>query len=294
MALLIGLFYIAIMLVLLSSRRQAILRRRLGLRPALLYAAPVALGGVFLGILALERALRPEFALLLAAYLAAPTTLIYASRALGRRLSWRDLAAVLLLWLPVEFTLGKELVPAHAHGVANEAAQGTATVLALVLFVVFRNWPDHKYRWPSRGRDFLYALAGFAALAIPLALLGRWLGFLGPFRFPEQADPLGFLRLFLITLLGVAIPEELLFRSLIQNWLMRRLGDPVRGLLAAAVVFGAAHLNNGPGPLPNWRYMILATIAGFGYGLVFQRSSSVLASASLHALVNTVRHTFFG
>jgi len=292
-ALLLGLFYVAIMLALLSCRQQAALRRRLGLQPALLFLAPLLLWCVFLGVLAVAGAVTAGFAFVLAAYLAAPTVLVYATRQRGRRLAGRDLAAVLLLWLPVEFTLGKSLVPVHAHGIANEAAQGTATVLALGLFVVFRDWPDHKYRWPRRGRDFLNALAGFAALAIPLALLGRGLGFLGPFRLPVRPDPVGFLRRFVLTLLGVAIPEELLFRSLIQNWLMRRLGDPVRGLLAAALVFGAAHLNNGPGPLPNWRYMILATIAGFGYGLVFQRSSSVLASASLHALVNTVRHTLF-
>ncbi|MGB9606058.1 MAG: type II CAAX prenyl endopeptidase Rce1 family protein [Bryobacteraceae bacterium] len=294
MSWLIALFYIAIMLSLLSTRRQAAWRRRLGLRPALIFLAVLALGAVFLAVLAIEKALKAAFAVLLLAYLLTPTALIYGRRQSGRRLDWRDLGAVLLLWLPVEFTLCKSLLPAHVHGVANEAAQGTATVTALLLLVIFRAWPDHKYCWPRRSRDFLNALAGFAVLAVPLGVLGRLLGFLGPFGPRPGASPLGFLRLFVITLLGVAIPEELLFRSLIQTWLLKRLGDSWRGLVAAAVVFGAAHLDNGPGPLPNWSYMILATMAGFGYGVVFQRSSSVLASASLHALVNTVRHTFFG
>jgi membrane protease YdiL (CAAX protease family) len=39
--------------------------------------------------------------------------------------------------------------------------------------------------------------------------------------------------------------------------------------------------------------VILASIAGFIYGKVFQKSTSVLSSAGLHALVNAVRHTFF-
>ena len=64
-------------------------------------------------------------------------------------------------------------------------------------------------------------------------------------------------------------------------------------VLLAALIFGCAHLNNGPGPLPNWRYAIMATIAGVAYGKVFQKSSSVFSSAFLHALINTSKHVFF-
>ena len=64
-------------------------------------------------------------------------------------------------------------------------------------------------------------------------------------------------------------------------------------LLAAAFIFGCAHLNNGPQALPNWRYMILATIAGLAYGRVFQRASTVLSSATLHMLVDWTKHFFF-
>jgi membrane protease YdiL (CAAX protease family) len=71
------------------------------------------------------------------------------------------------------------------------------------------------------------------------------------------------------------------------------LGFTNRALLVAAVIFGCAHLDNGPGPLPNWRYAIMATIAGFAYGKVFQKSSSVFSSAILHALINTSKHVFF-
>lgn len=294
MATLVALLFIALMLAVFSARRRAALRRFFGSRPAAIFLVPLALAAFFAGVLAAEGALAPALLPLLAAWLLAPTALIYAGRYAGRTLSGRDLAAVLLLWLPVEFTVGKSLIPPHAHGIANELAQGTALAMGLVVFVVFRNWPDHKYNLPRRARDFFYALIAFALLAIPLALLGRALGFLGAFRLPADGNPLAFFRRFAITLAGVAIPEELLFRSFIQNWLVRRMGGPARGLLAAALVFGAAHLNNGPGPLPNWPYMLLATIAGLGYGLVFQRSSSVLASAFLHALVNSVRHTFFG
>jgi membrane protease YdiL (CAAX protease family) len=92
---------------------------------------------------------------------------------------------------------------------------------------------------------------------------------------------------------ATALPEEILFRALIQNVILQRLGPTNLALLLAAVIFGCAHLNNGPGPLPNWRYAILATIAGFAYGKVFQKSSSVFSSAILHTLINTSKHLFF-
>jgi membrane protease YdiL (CAAX protease family) len=112
-------------------------------------------------------------------------------------------------------------------------------------------------------------------------VIGLWLHFLAPFHAPG------------LILVGTALPEEILFRALIQNWLMQKFGGTDRVLFVAALIFGVSHLNNSPGPLPNWRYAILATIAGYAYGKVFQRASSVVSSATLHAMVNTVRHVCF-
>jgi membrane protease YdiL (CAAX protease family) len=92
---------------------------------------------------------------------------------------------------------------------------------------------------------------------------------------------------------GTALPEEILFRSLIQNLLMLRFGANARTLFIASFVFGCAHLDNGPQPVPNWRYMILATLAGIAYGAVFRRASTVLSSAALHMLVDWTKHCFF-
>jgi membrane protease YdiL (CAAX protease family) len=39
--------------------------------------------------------------------------------------------------------------------------------------------------------------------------------------------------------------------------------------------------------------MILATIAGYAYGKVFQKSSTVLSSILFHAMVDWVKHFFF-
>jgi membrane protease YdiL (CAAX protease family) len=74
---------------------------------------------------------------------------------------------------------------------------------------------------------------------------------------------------------------------------MQRYGFTAGMLLVSGFIFGCAHLDNGPQPLPNWRYMILATIAGVAYGKVFQKSSSVFSSVTFHALVDATKHVFF-
>ena len=76
------------------------------------------------------------------------------------------------------------------------------------------------------------------------------------------------------------MPEEFLFRGLIQNLLSRRLGVPL-GLAVGSVIFGLSHL-------PDPRYAVLATIAGVAYGWVYLRTGKVTASAITHALVDAV------
>jgi membrane protease YdiL (CAAX protease family) len=92
---------------------------------------------------------------------------------------------------------------------------------------------------------------------------------------------------------GTALPEEILFRALIQNLMMQRFGAGERTLVAASVIFGCAHLDNGPQPVPNWRYAIVAAIAGYAYGKVFQKANSVTSSAFLHMLVDWTKHFWF-
>ena len=88
------------------------------------------------------------------------------------------------------------------------------------------------------------------------------------------------LLLWLAINLGVAIlAEELLFRGLLQPALIARLGT-WPGLLLTAALFGAAHL---PFSLA---FALVATLAGLGYGLVFQRSGQLRWAIALHAGVN--------
>jgi hypothetical protein len=81
-------------------------------------------------------------------------------------------------------------------------------------------------------------------------------------------------------LLFTSAAEEALFRGVIQRRLQGAL-PPVAGLILAAIIFGAAHYAGGL-----WS-VVLATIAGIGYGWVFWRTNRIEASILTHFMVNT-------
>ncbi len=287
----VGIFRFAV-LALFVPLLQARLRQWFQRRPFRILLVPAALTAGFALVLAAADAMSPAFLVVVAAYTFVPALIVYQGGPGERRARAADFAAILLLWLPLEFYTGKGLIPREAWGIANVTARGTAIVLALFLFLIYRGLKGIKYNVPSRWTDAVFPALGFCVAAPILIVLGLAVGFLGPFRAPEALAPAGFAVLFVRILLAVALPEELLFRGLIQNWLMQRFGESDLVLLGAALIFGAAHLNNHPAP--NWGYMLLATIAGFIYGKVFQKSTTIWSSASLHAGVNAARHMFFG
>ena len=290
-----------------APQAQRGLRLLLESRPASIWAFPFLFTAIFAGAAALAGAFSVKLTLLVLAYTLAPVFCTAGGRLLpplvspagknnrGRKPTiggTRDFLAILLLWLPLELAAGASLVPRPAQGFLHSVAYGIAILLALVLFIGYRPLPGMKYNLPRSARDLWLPLAAFALLAPVLAVLGIAVGFIPPPHLSSKpagamAGALG------VIFAGTALPEEILFRSLIQNIIMLRFGVSGRTLLAAAFIFGCAHLDNGPQPLPNWRYMILATVAGIAYGKVFERASSVTSSAILHTLVDWTKHLFF-
>lgn len=84
----------------------------------------------------------------------------------------------------------------------------------------------------------------------------------------------------------IALPEELFFRGLLLNLLERRIGTQ-RALLVTSLLFGLAHFNK-RAVYFNWRYVILAAVAGVFYGQAWLASRRVLTSSITHATVDTV------
>jgi membrane protease YdiL (CAAX protease family) len=258
-----------------------------------IWLAPVILAAVFAAASALAGAFDARLILLVLVYLALPVACVAAAGAgPSKEPGLLDFAAILLLWLPLEFAAGAQLVPRPAQGFLHSVGYGIAILLALTLWLGFRPVEGMKYNVPRQARDWWLPLAGFAVVAPMLVAVGIAIGFIPPPHLPNRTPGAMATAVGLI-FAGTALPEEILFRALIQNFLMLRFGSGWKTLLAASIIFGAAHLDNGPQALPNWRYMIEATIAGIAYGRVFQRSSSVTSSAMLHTAVDWTKHFFF-
>jgi membrane protease YdiL (CAAX protease family) len=284
---------LAVILAFFAPAWQGRLRSLLHRRAAWIWAAPPLLTAAFAGASLMAAAFSAPLTLLVLAYTAAPALCAFLQGpGFVDRPTALDFLAILLLWLPIEFAAGASLVPRAAQGFLHSVAYAIAIVLGLTLFIGFRSFPGLKFNPPRWNRDLWLPLAGFAILAPVLAVVGMALGFIPPPHLPVRTagQMAGAAALIFV---GTALPEEILFRSLIQNLLMQRFGAGARTLLAASLIFGCAHLDNGPQALPNWRYMILATIAGLAYGRVFQKASTVLSSAGLHMLVDWTKHFFF-
>jgi membrane protease YdiL (CAAX protease family) len=113
--------------------------------------------------------------------------------------------------------------------------------------------------------------------------LGLALGFLHFHAVWPRPLPLALAWIY--TFSFIAIPEELFFRGWMQNLLERRLGR--RGALAvSAAIFGLSHFNKRAAHF-NWRYVLLAALAGIFYGRAWRQDRRVGASAITHACVDT-------
>jgi membrane protease YdiL (CAAX protease family) len=280
-------FVVALLVVIVALLSRGLQRRLRPMKRQWALTAALALAAFFCVAAAEYRALSAALACAVLAYTLAPTLVVMFSKT-----RTADLVAILMLWLPLEAGAGASLVPRPAQGVLHAVVYGVAILLALVLFLLYREMPGMRYHVPQRWRDIGNAALGWAVLVAILIPFGLGIGFMqGPHA--PRATGGGLLLRIAFIFFGTALPEEILFRSLIQNWLVQRFGESNRTIGVAALVFGAAHLDNGPQPLPNWRYMIVATIAGFVFGKVFQKSTSVIASALTHAGVNTVKYVWF-
>jgi membrane protease YdiL (CAAX protease family) len=145
------------------------------------------------------------------------------------------------------------------------------------------------YHYQFERRDWLIGLRNFllfAPIAIPIGIYTGFIRLSKHLAAPWQIG-LSALGIFLF----IAIPEELLFRGIIQNFMEKSWLGKMPALIVTSLIFGASHLNNGP--RPDWRYFLLASIAGLFYGNAYQRTRKLLAPAIVHTLVDTVWRSFF-
>jgi membrane protease YdiL (CAAX protease family) len=228
-----------------------------------------------------------KYTLIGAAYAVLPTLLLAASR--GRSgATCVDYITAAMVWLPVEFRWMYRLFPfppqlTHTLTILLALSTGVAA------FVVLRRLEGVGYaiEW-VRGSGWIVAshFLLFAAIAVPLGIA---IGFIA-------YDPsVARLRSLPVAVIGIAFftawPEEFLFRGVLQNLFSRTLKCQRTGLAVASVVFGLSHILHAP--FPNWKYVILATIAGVFYGHAWMKTGSLLPGALVHALVDISWHMLF-
>lgn len=94
-----------------------------------------------------------------------------------------------------------------------------------------------------------------------------------------------------VNLVATCVSEEAFFRGFIQAEIAERIPWVRHGggiaLASSAILFGLAHFAGGP------TYVAVATVAGVGYGVVFQRTGRVEMSILAHFLVNATHFTLF-
>jgi membrane protease YdiL (CAAX protease family) len=138
--------------------------------------------------------------------------------------------------------------------------------------------------WALMLRRALPVTAGTVGVVLVLSFV------LGYVRF-EPAVPTYFWLWAWTNLFFTCMAEEAIFRGLIQQGLERglerfRLG-PVIALVVASVLFGLAHWAGGP------KYILLSTVAGFGYGMAMQRSGRIEGSILTHFALNSLHYLLF-
>lgn len=197
-----------------------------------------------------------------------------------QRGDWRDFVVLVVLGLTVDL---RWFEPAWPHGLAlfNKMLLLNAGIYG---FLAIRRLEGVGFDLRLRlsdlrigGRELLlYAPIGIA--------LGLALGFLH--FHPHIPSVIRVVLGWVFTFFFIAVPEELFFRGWMQNLLERRLGRKW-ALLMTAVLFGLSHFNKRAVHF-NWRYVLLAALAGVFYGRAWRQERRVGASAVTHASVDTL------
>jgi hypothetical protein len=199
--------------------------------------------------------------------------------------NWRDFLVLIVLGLSVDLRWFEAAWPAHL-AIFSKILLLDAGIYG---FVLIRKLEGIGFDLRLRRADLGIGLRE-AAFYTPIAIaLGLALGFLHV----HHAWP-GFTLIagaWIFTFFFIAVPEELFFRGWLQNLLERRIGR-TPSLLLTAALFGLAHFNKRAIHF-NWRYVLMAAIAGIFYGRAWRSKRRVGTSAVTHAAVDAIWSLWF-
>jgi len=195
-----------------------------------------------------------------------------------QRGNWRDALILLALGVAVDLRWLDVAWPAGLRGLNNLLLVDAG----LYGFLAIRRLSGTGFDFHLHWSDWKTGLRELVFFAPAVLALGLALGFLHPHaNVPAVGKAvLTWAGIFVF----VAVPEELFFRAWVQNLLERRVGRRA-ALVIASVLFGLSHFNKRSAHF-NWRYVLLATIAGIFYGRAWREGRRVPASAITHTWVD--------
>lgn len=226
---------------------------------------------------------------LAAVLIAIPVLVTVVLQGLPKPANWADLVVLATIGLAIDLALlshgwlfglhDAELWPGGLGGFPKMMMAN----VALYGYLVIKPLDGVGYDLTPRLADWKIGLREFLYYAPIVLILGILLGFIhwqGLMAKPQQ-----FPAAWIFAFIFVALPEELFFRGLVQNLLERHMARG-HALLLASILFGLSHFNKGAAF--NWRYVILATIAGIFYGRAWRTQRRLFASAVTHTTVDAV------
>jgi uncharacterized protein len=198
----------------------------------------------------------------------------------AQRGNLRDWFVLIALGLAVDLRWFERAWPPHL-AIFNKILLLDAAIYG---FVCIRQLEGVGFDLRLRLKDLAIGLRE-AAFYTPIALaLGLALGFLH--FHPAWPTLARAAEAWIFTFFFIAVPEELFFRGWMQNLLEKRIGRK-GSLFLTACLFGLAHFNKRSATF-NWRYVLLAAIAGIFYGRAWRAERRVGASAITHATVDSI------
>jgi membrane protease YdiL (CAAX protease family) len=203
------------------------------------------------------------------------------------RMNWQD--ALVLVWILTPVLLGKIGGVWNVPVNLDFMSRLYLTAVGAWSFLIVRGLGNSGYDFRfSRVilRDALISLTCFTLIAVPLGFALHFITWNSHWR-GARAFAFDYLTIFVF----IAVAEELFFRGLLQNLLEGSLRSRELAQACASILFGLSHIRHAPAP--NWRYVILASIAGWFYGWAYRKHRSLMASATTHALVDTIWRTWF-
>jgi len=159
--------------------------------------------------------------------------------------------------------------------------KGMAGLFLLGIYAADRPAADQGFRHVV---PFLWRFAIVVAVVMALSLA------LGGVRWDAKLPPWWAVWTWSMVFL-TALPEEALFRGVVQSLIAKRLGGTNRAntaaMVTAGMLFGLAHLAGGPVAVA------LASAAGIGYGWIYASTRSIGAAIAVHAGLNAIHLLFF-